>query len=35
MDAPLFAPDRRINLPAVFFEQLVEVLTEGALQVRQ
>ena len=31
--APVFAPDGRIDLPAVLFKELVEVLAEGALQV--
>ena len=30
-----FAPDLGVDLPVVFFKQLVEVLSEGALQVRQ
>ena len=35
MDAPHFAPDLRVHLPIMLFEQLVEVLSEGALQMRQ
>ena len=32
--SPIFGPDLRIDLPIVLFKQLVEVLSEGALQVR-
>src|SRR5215472_14122802 len=35
MHAPVFAPDGRIHWPALIFKELVEVLTEGALQVGQ
>ena len=32
---PLLAPDLRVDLPIVLFKQLVEVLSKGALQMRQ
>jgi len=35
MHAPIFAPDLGVDFPVLFFEQLVEVLSEGVLQVRQ
>lgn len=35
VNAPVFIPNGRIDWPAVFFKELVEVLTEGALQVGQ
>jgi len=35
MHAPIFAPDLGVDFPVMFFEQLVEVVSEGVLQVRQ
>ena len=35
MHAPVFAPHGRIDRPIVLFEQTVEVLAEGGLQMRQ
>jgi hypothetical protein len=35
VDAPVFAPDCRIDVPVVIFKELVKVLAESALQVRQ
>src|SRR5262249_55138110 len=35
MHSPILAPDLRVHLPVMFFEQLRQVLAEGALQVRQ